>query len=72
MKDYVKAIDKLKIVPKFLMALFLDPLMFGIYRIAKGRIVIGIFWIVTLGFFGLGWLIDLISIIASNKVIVLT
>lgn len=68
MKDYVKAINGLNVILKFIIALFLDPIIFGIYRIAKGKVIIGLIWIFTAGLFGIGWLIDLITIATSNKV----
>lgn len=68
MKEYVKAINGLNVIVKFIIALFLDPIIFGIYRIAKGKVLIGLIWIFTAGLFGIGWLIDLITIILHNKV----
>lgn len=68
MKDYVKAINGLNVIFKFIIALFLDPIIFGIYRIAKGKVLIGVIWIITLGLFGIGWIIDLITIVLHNKV----
>jgi len=68
MKSYVSAIDGLSLVVKFVVAFFLDPIIFGIYRIAKGKLLIGILWIITGGLFGIGWIIDLVTILLNKKV----
>lgn len=68
MKDYVKAIDGMPLVIKLLLAIFLDPIIYGIYRIAKGRILVGIIWIITGGLFGIGWIIDIITLVTSEKI----
>lgn len=53
MNDYVKAIDGLSMLVKLLLAIFLDFIVFGIYRIAKGKVVFGLIWIFTGGLFGI-------------------
>ena len=68
MNDYVKAIDGLSLIVKLLLAIFLGPIIYGIYRIAKGKVIIGIIWIITGGLFGIGWIIDVVTIVLSNKV----
>lgn len=68
MKDYVKAIDGMPLVVKLLLAIFLGPIIYGIYRIAKGRILVGIIWIITGGLFGIGWIIDIITLVTSEKI----
>lgn len=68
MKEYVKAIDGLPWIVQLLLVFFLDPIIFGIYRIAKGSLIIGIIWIITGGLFGIGWLIDLITMLLNKKV----
>lgn len=71
MKEYVKFIDDLPYIIKIILALpALDGIFYGIYRIAKGRLIIGILWIV-LGFTIL-WIIDIISVILNGKVTFLT
>ncbi len=50
-----------------LLCLFLDPLVYGIYRVAKGRLIAGIIWIITFGLFGIGWLIDFIQILMGKE-----
>ncbi len=71
MKEYVSFIDGLPYIVKIILALpGLDGIFFGIYRIAKGKLIIGILWIV-LGF-AILWIIDLISVILNGKVTFLT
>ncbi|MDD4184041.1 MAG: hypothetical protein WC251_03995 [Candidatus Izemoplasmatales bacterium] len=70
MKEYVKFIDGLPLILKVILALpGLDGIFYGIYRICKGRIIIGILWIV-LGI-AILWIIDIITIILNGKVTVL-
>ncbi len=71
MKEYVKFIDGLPLILKVILALpGLDGIFYGIYRIAKGRLIIGILWIV-LGF-AILWIIDLVSVLLNGKVSFLT
>jgi hypothetical protein len=71
LKGYVKFIDGLPLILKVILALpGLDGIFYGIYRIAKGRVIIGILWII-LGF-AILWIIDIITIILNGKVTVLT
>lgn len=65
---YVATLDNFNIVIKLLLVIFLDFIVFGIYRFCKGKILIGIIWIITIGFFGIGWIIDIVSVILYNKV----
>lgn len=68
MNEYVKAIDGLSLIVKLLLAIFVGPIIYGIYRIAKGKVIIGIIWIITLGLCGIGLIIDVVTILLSNKV----
>jgi len=71
MKEYVKFIDGLPLILKVILALpGLDGIFYGIYRIAKGRLIIGILWII-LGI-AILWIIDLISVLLNGKVSFLT
>ncbi len=67
MKEYVKAIDGLPLVVKVLLAIFIGPIIYGIYRIAKDKVLIGVIWIITGGLFGIGWIIDIITVVMSGK-----
>lgn len=64
-------IDKLDWVVKLLLTFFFDPLVMGINRILRGRVIIGILWIITGGLFGIGWLIDFITMIVKKDITVL-
>jgi hypothetical protein len=67
MKEYIRVIDGLPLILKIILALpGLDNVVYGIYRIAKGRVIIGILWILFIGW--IGALIDLFTIATSNKV----
>ena len=62
------AIDKLDWVVKIILTLFFDPLVQGINRILRGKVIIGILWIITIGIFGIGWLIDIITVIIKKDI----
>jgi len=65
------AIDKLGWIANVILTIFFDPIVQGINRILRGRVIIGLLWIVTCGIFGIGWLIDIITIILKKKITVL-
>ena len=71
MNEYLKAVDGLPLIAKILLAIFVGPIVYGIYRIAKGKLIIGVLWIITGGFFGIGWVIDIVTVIMSGKPTVL-
>lgn len=64
--ELVKAFDKTHVVIKLILTIFFDPIIGGIYRILKGRIIWGILWLLC-GFFLIGWILDVVSVITDNK-----
>ena len=67
MDGYVKAIDGLPLIVRVLLAFFVGPIVYGIYRIANGKLILGVIWIITGGIFGIGWLIDFVMVILHGK-----
>jgi TM2 domain-containing membrane protein YozV len=65
-------IDKLGWPVVLILTLFFDPLVQGINRILRGRVIIGIIWIITGGLFGIGWLIDFITVLLYKDIKILT
>lgn len=62
------AIDSLGWAPCLILTIFLDPLIQGINRILRGKVIIGLLWIITGGIFGIGWLIDIITMIINKDI----
>jgi hypothetical protein len=62
------AIDKLGWLPNLILTIFFDPLIQGINRILRGKLIIGILWIITFGIFGLGWIIDIITMLTRKDI----
>ena len=62
------AIDKLGWIVNVILTIFFDPIVQGINRILRGRVIIGLLWIITVGIFGIGWLIDIITVIFKKKI----
>lgn len=48
----------------FLLCLFLGE--FGVHRFYVGKIWTGLLWLITGGFLGIGYIIDLVMIIAGS------
>ncbi len=70
MKDIVKFFDDLPYIVKIILALpFIDGIAWGIYRIAKGRILLGIIWILV--GWAIFWIIDLVSLLLYKDVKIL-
>jgi len=55
-------IDKLDWIVKLILTIILDPIVMGVNRILRGNLIIGLIWIFTGGIFGIGWVIDVITV----------
>lgn len=74
MKEFIKFLDDLPLIVKIILALpGIDGLVWGLYRLFKGilknnivSIIAGIVWI--FGGIVLLWVIDLYTLVTSNKV----
>jgi hypothetical protein len=62
------AIDDLGWLPNVVLTIFLDPIVQGINRVLRGKLIVGILWIITGGIFGIGWIVDIITIILNKKI----
>jgi len=65
-------IDKLPWLIKLILTFFFDPVVQGINRVLRGRLFIGILWVITGGIFGIGWIIDIISVLLYKDIKLLT
>ena len=71
LKKLRDTLDTLPWIAVLLLVIFADGIYGGLYRVTKGDttgIVIGILWIVTGGLFGIGWIIDLVTVIVNKKI----
>ncbi|MBQ1975853.1 MAG: TM2 domain-containing protein [Clostridia bacterium] len=71
LKKLRETLDTLPWIAVLLLVIFADGIYGGLYRITKGDttgIVIGILWIVTGGLFGIGWIIDLVTVVVNKKI----
>ena len=61
-------IDRLGWVVNIMLTIFFDPVVQGINRILRGRAIIGILWFITGGIFGIGWIIDIVTVIFNKRI----
>lgn len=61
---FVPGVSQKSKLTALLLCIFLGE--FGFHRFYVGKVGTGILYLFTLGFFGIGWLIDLICIIAGS------
>ena len=62
------AIDQLGWLVNLILTIFFDPLVQGINRILRGKLIIGVLWIITGGIFGIGWLIDIVTMLIHKDI----
>ena len=61
-------IDKLDWPIGLILTIFFDPVFQGINRILRGKVVIGLLWIISGGIFGIGWIIDIITMLTQKRI----
>jgi len=65
------AIDSLDWIIRLILTIFLDPVVMGVNRVLRGKLIIGILWIITGGVFGVGWVIDVVTMLLYKDITVL-
>ena len=65
-------IDELSWEIRLILTIFLDPLVQGANRFLRGKPVNGVIWIITGGIFGIGWIIDIITMVTKKDITVFT
>ena len=61
-------IDQLGWGINLILTIFFDPLVQGINRILRGKVIIGLIWIISGGIFGIGWIIDIITMVFNKDI----
>jgi len=61
-------IDSLGWLINLILTIFFDPIVQGINRILRGKVIIGLIWIITGGIFGIGWIIDIITMLLKKDI----
>jgi hypothetical protein len=61
-------IDKLGWLVGLILTIICDPIVQGINRILRGKVIIGLIWIITGGIFGIGWIIDIITMLFKKDI----
>ncbi len=64
-------IDKMGWEINLVLTIFFDPIWQGINRILRGKLIIGVIWIITGGLFFIGWIIDIITMITKKDITIL-
>ena len=61
-------IDELSWEIRLILTIFFDPLVQGVNRFLRGKAVNGIIWIITGGIFGIGWIIDIVTMLTKKDI----
>ena len=54
-----------------ILTVLFGPIWGGVIRILRGKVVIGVFYMLTLGYFGIVWIIDILTIIFKHNIVFL-
>lgn len=60
--------DELPLILRLILSIIAGFIVGAVYRILKGRLLVGIIWLITGGFFGIGWIIDVVTIVLNGKI----
>jgi len=61
-------IDNLGWPVNLILTIFFGPVFQGINRLLRGRLFIGVVWLLTAGFLGIGWIIDIVTLIVRKDI----
>jgi len=59
-------------IAHLLLIIFFAPIWGAVIRIVRGKTLLGILYLITGAFFGIGWIIDIITMIVNKNITVLT
>lgn len=65
------AIDAMDWPINLILTILFDPIWQGINRFLRGKKLIGILWFITGGIFGIGWIIDIVTMITKKDITIL-
>ena len=65
-------IDELSWEVRLILTIFFDPLVQGVNRFLRGKPINGIIWLITGGIFGIGWIVDIITMLTKKDITVFT
>lgn len=58
-------------IAHLLLLIFVGPIWGGIIRIVRGNVIVGVLHIITFGFFGILWIIDVVTMFTKKDITVL-
>ena len=61
-------IDELGWEVRLILTIFFDPLVQGVNRFLRGKPVHGVIWLITGGIFGIGWIVDIITMLTKKDI----
>jgi tryptophan-rich sensory protein len=61
-------IDNLGWPVNLILTIFFGPVFQGINRLLRGRLIIGVIWLLTGGLLGIGWIIDIITLLIQKDI----
>jgi hypothetical protein len=61
-------IDNLGWPVNLILTIFFGPVFQGINWLLRGRLIIGVLWLLTGGLLGIGWIIDIITLLIKKDI----